>query len=209
MKLKFIIPWIAAIGALALAVVIYSGNLRAEAELAQLQERVAGLEDLRNENKRLQAIEAADEELDRLRVENREIFRLRNEVGQLRKERDRPQQAAARPASSPRVPLLPPALPVPPQVQPDPAEPTAGLQAGGADACIANLIVLAEAKAAWAHDSESQPGTAVRIDQILPYLATDVQPACPEGGTYTLNPVNVLPACSIPEHRVVYEEFPE
>jgi hypothetical protein len=35
---------------------------------------------------------------------------------------------------------------------------------------------------------------------LLPYFKDGVIPACPAGGTYTLNAVGELPSCTVPGH---------
>jgi len=66
--------------------------------------------------------------------------------------------------------------------------------------CLSNLRRIDDAKQAWATDN-SAPDTAVPKEaDLLPYLRTDQFPACPSGGTYSINSVNELPTCSFPGH---------
>lgn len=68
------------------------------------------------------------------------------------------------------------------------------------NACINNLRQLDAAKNQWALEN-AKPASAVPT-------RTDIQiflrnwPVCPQGGTYTLNPVDQEPVCSIPSHRL-------
>jgi hypothetical protein len=68
------------------------------------------------------------------------------------------------------------------------------------NACINNLRQLDAAKNQWALEN-AKPASAVPTkSDLLPYLRS--WPACPQGGSYTLNPVDQTPACSIPNHQL-------
>jgi len=65
-------------------------------------------------------------------------------------------------------------------------------------ACINNLRQIDAAKEQWALENHKKPGDAVVDDQVNAYLNGGQRPLCPEGGTYTYNPVGVKPTCSAP-----------
>jgi hypothetical protein len=65
--------------------------------------------------------------------------------------------------------------------------------------CMNNLRQIDAAKQQWAAATgrtADSPGPA----DIAPYLPTRAMPVCPAGGAYTINAINVKPACNIPGH---------
>jgi competence protein ComGC len=68
-------------------------------------------------------------------------------------------------------------------------------------ACIANLRTIESAKAAWVlefHKKDTdEPSDA---DLFGPGQSITEKPVCPAGGTYSLNPVNARPSCSVADH---------
>jgi hypothetical protein len=68
------------------------------------------------------------------------------------------------------------------------------------NACINNLRQIDGAKQQWALE-KNQPGDAVPVARdLLPYLKDGVFPACPAGGTYSINSVDAVPTCTIQGH---------
>lgn len=68
--------------------------------------------------------------------------------------------------------------------------------------CINNLRLIDDAKQQWAVEN-SEPANAVPlVKDLLPYLKDGVFPQCPQGGVYSLNAVNEVPTCSIPDHTL-------
>jgi hypothetical protein len=68
--------------------------------------------------------------------------------------------------------------------------------------CISNLRLIDDAKQQWATDL-GKPLTAVpTVKDLLPYFKDKGFPECPDGGTYSLNAVDEVPTCSIPEHAL-------
>jgi hypothetical protein len=66
--------------------------------------------------------------------------------------------------------------------------------------CVANLIAIDRAETQWAVDKGKTNGTVPTWDDIRPYLQghwTNGVPICPDGGTYTLEPVGESPRCSL------------
>ncbi len=68
------------------------------------------------------------------------------------------------------------------------------------NACINNLRQLDGAKQQWALEKNLGDDARPVAENLLPYLKDGVFPICPSGGTYTLNAVGELPACSISGH---------
>ena len=68
--------------------------------------------------------------------------------------------------------------------------------------CLNNLRLIDDAKQQWAVDFD-QPENAVPSEKNLrPYLKNGILPVCPSGGSYLINAVNTLPACTIPSHAL-------
>ena len=73
-------------------------------------------------------------------------------------------------------------------------------------ACIENLQKLNVAQQAYyATVSTEGSGSTLttEIDDLAPYLAGDALPACPSGGTYSLD-ADGYARCTIPEHVIDY-----
>ena len=74
------------------------------------------------------------------------------------------------------------------------------------NSCINNLRMLDSVKQQLALEKQLPVGTVVEPKQIQPFLGRDgkgVFPKCPQGGTYSLNPIGQLPTCSIKGHVLV------
>ena len=68
--------------------------------------------------------------------------------------------------------------------------------------CISNLRLIDDAKQQWAAEY-SKPQTAIpTVKDLLPYFKEGVFPACPDGGTYSLNKLDEVPTCSIAGHTL-------
>lgn len=62
--------------------------------------------------------------------------------------------------------------------------------------CVASLKKIDASKEQCAMDNKMNSGDAVTTAQLVPtYLR--VMPACPGGGTYTLNAIGTSPSCSL------------
>jgi hypothetical protein len=71
----------------------------------------------------------------------------------------------------------------------------------GQNACINNLRKIDGAKDQWAIEKKIAAGTTASTN-VLEYMAGNRMPVCPEGGTYSLNPMGTNPTCSISSHRL-------
>lgn len=68
--------------------------------------------------------------------------------------------------------------------------------------CINNLRMIDAAKEQRAMESAMDYGTEVAPEQLTDYLRGGAMPACPKGGTYTINPIGTDPECSEPGHAL-------
>lgn len=67
----------------------------------------------------------------------------------------------------------------------------------GAAACRQHVRLIAAAKEMAVLDNDYAPGEMIPQDMLEEYLERDGGwPVCPEGGTYSPNPVATPPACS-------------
>lgn len=74
---------------------------------------------------------------------------------------------------------------------------------GGADTkCLNNLRMLDAAKEQCALEKGLKNDAAVEQSSLSKYLLRGKMPACPAGGTYTLNPIGSAPTCSTPGHAL-------
>ncbi|MGA2174369.1 MAG: hypothetical protein ABSH38_05220 [Verrucomicrobiota bacterium] len=71
------------------------------------------------------------------------------------------------------------------------------------NACINNLRLLDSAKQQWALENRKRGTDTPTWDDLRAYLergAPGNLPTCPQGGVYTIGPVETPPTCSIPGH---------
>jgi len=201
------LPWLFVM-ALAIAVgLLYNTNQQQAAEAAQLRSASQELEQLRTaqaDTNQPQA-QAASEELIRLREENKDVLRLRNEIRQMRDENQQlTRQAQTAQAQVQSV-----------QAQAEAARTAAAQNLAQAqqlqntsrnqaqiNACINNLRQIDGATQQWALENR-QPATApVTPNDLLRYLRGATMPVCPAGGFYTVINVSTLPTCSVPGHAL-------
>jgi hypothetical protein len=219
MRFKSVLPWLFALGLLAGVGVLYSRNQQQQAEMEQLR---ASSEQLRAELAASTNAQAAaeSEELVRLRKDNQDLLRLRNEVRQLRGEKQdltrqvATTQAQARDAQAQADAQVQAAKQAAQNQTAELQEAFRrryGLAAGAtpatpeqaaAFACINNLRQIDGAKQQWALENRKPPNTPVNVADITPYLRGNTLPVCPMGGVYTLNTVAVIPTCTVPGHTL-------
>ncbi len=71
------------------------------------------------------------------------------------------------------------------------------------NACINNLRIIDAAKQQWALEKGKQATDIPTKEDLMPYIGRSKKfPVCPQGGTYTIGPVNERPTCSIPGHEL-------
>jgi len=203
MKAKRWVLWLLVLAFLASEVFLFSANRQKSAALNSLREAQQQAADLQSQLDQLKSANAGNEsaELARLRAENLDLPRLRNQVTQLQLQNQKLSQqlqdthSVAQQQQSQLQQLA---------VENQQAQ-AAAQQAGeeaARNTCINNLRQIDAAKQQWALEN-NKVGTAVPTAQdLLPYLKDGVFPTCPDGGTYTINAVDELPECSIPRHTL-------
>jgi myosin heavy subunit len=208
MRFKLVLPWLCALGLLAGVGALYSLNQKQQAELMQLRE---ACEQLRTElatSTNTQA-SAESEELVRLRKDNQDLLRLRNEVRQLRGEKQdlthqvQTSQAQARDAQAQAQATAQAAQNQSAELQ-EAFRRRYGVapEQAAANACINNLRQIDGAKQQWALENRKFPNTPVNVADITPYFRSNTLPVCPLGGVYTLNTVAVVPTCTVAGHTL-------
>jgi hypothetical protein len=211
---KVAVSWIVVAALILALVALYARNRGAELELANLRQQTQVLK-AAAESQALNPERVQADELARLRKENEEIHRLRNEVRQLREEKQQ-QARTVQPAAGATAQGTAQVQQLLAENQRLRAE-NQQLQAASvlaqqssiqaqaqvqANACINQLRSIQAAKEQWALEN-SKPATAFpRPADLQPYLKDNALPACPAGGSYTLNPVGTVAACNIPGHAV-------
>ncbi len=214
MRLKDVLPWICVLGLLSALGALYLVSQKQAAELAQLRQES---QPTASEPATNNAPEAESDELTRLRKENEDLLRLRNEVGRLRSENQQltrqlqtaqvqvqSVEAQAKKAQEQAQAL---AVKAPPALTP--AQQALASRYGQAvspeqaqlNTCLNNLRQIEAAKQSWALANNRPRGGLVGQNDIAGYFGTNF-PACPAGGVYTLNPIGINPICSIPSHRL-------
>jgi hypothetical protein len=220
MKLKSLLPWLCALGLLVGLAWVYAASQRKDAELAALREDSQKLQQLQAEleEAKTNSIHAESDELTRLRKDNEELLRLRNEARQLRGDKQQLttqlQTALAQIQGAQAQVQALRANPAQPGAsgQLTPAAQAAfaaryGLAVTNSEqatiaVCINNLRMIDGAKQQWALEHQKSPNALVTEADLRPYLQSNAVPVCPGGGVYTLNPVNMRPICNIPGHAL-------
>ena len=212
MRLKSLLPWLCVLGSLIGLAWMYTASQKKDQELAALREESQQLQQLRAEveEAKTNSVQAASDEIARLRKDNEELLRLRNEVRQLRGDKQQLNnqlQTAQSQAQGVQAQME--------AMRANPAQPNPGSQPGPGGrpgvvpasteqantlACQNNLRAIQAAKQQWATEHQ-KPGSALMTQgDLLPYLKA--MPVCPSGGVYILNPVSIAPICSIPGHTI-------
>jgi hypothetical protein len=167
-----------------------------DAELAAQHQKE--LEAVRAELEQAKTSAAAQEnELARLRKDNLELLRLRNEIRQMRDDKKLlTQQAQAAQAKAQQAQA---------KVQAVQSEAQQAAQVLATQqqtlTCINNLRQLDVAKRQWALANNKAANAVPQPNEIVAYLKGGF-PRCPLSGGYTLNAVGAAPTCTIPGHAL-------
>jgi chromosome segregation ATPase len=200
--MKFVIPWILVGALIAGGGYLFVNSRQKDTDIERLKAENAEIAAMRAEIEELKKRPDYSAEVVRLRKDNEDLLRLRNEVKQLRDQskqlgtqlqtaqaqRDQiqaqQQQAAqaATEAEAARAQLL--------QKSTEKAQ---------LFQCINNLRQIEAAKDQWALQNGKPPGSVPSTADILPFLNGKL-PACPNGGTYLLNAVGKPATCSVAGH---------
>jgi len=64
------------------------------------------------------------------------------------------------------------------------------------NSCIANLKQIDGAKQQWALENKKDSADVPTTGDVSPFLKSNSMPACPGGGSYTVNAVSTDPTCN-------------
>jgi len=200
MKTKSWVLWLLAVVFLASEIFLFSANRQKDAALVSFRAEKQRADDLQAQLDSLKQSEAESQnaELSKLRADNQDLPRLRNQVTQL--------QSANQKLSEQFNAALNAAQQEQEQLQQIAAENQQARAAAQADAdaernaCINNLRQIDAAKQQWALEKSKTTDAVPTEQDLLPYLKDGVFPVCPSGGTYAINAVGEVPTCSIPGH---------
>jgi hypothetical protein len=215
MKMKSWVLWLLVVVFLASEIFLFSANRQKDAALVSFHAEKQRADDLQAQLDSLKNSNAGSQntELSKLRADNQDLPRLRNQVTQL--------QAANRKLSQQLNSTLTAAQQQQEQLQQIAAENQAFRTADENQAratepaqtetqaesernkCINNLRQIDAAKNQWALENNKTVGAVPTAQDIAPYIKLDANgniPGCPSGGAYTLGALGVPPTCSIPGH---------
>ena len=220
MRLKSLIPWACVLASLLGLGWLYTENQKKDQELTVLRDASDQVQKLRTELEEIKANHSLVDtnEVARLRKDNEELLRLRNEVRQLRGDKQQlnsqlqtaqtqvqgvqAQMDALRAVPAQPVPPGQPNPALPPGVPGRPAGAPASPEQANTLTCQNNLRIIQGAKQQWATDQQKPASALMTTADLMPYLKGSAMPVCPAGGVYTINPVAVPPVCNIPGHNV-------
>lgn len=203
--MKFL-PWFLSAALLVIIGLLYSSNQKKDSDLAQVRAEAEQARATPDETNQAPAPLASDE-LTRLRAENQDLLRLRNEVRKLREENQQLNRQAQTAQAQAQTA----------QAQADATRSTAAQAMAHAQqleattraqqvtaACINNLRQIDGAKQQWALEQKKPPEAVPTQNDLLPYLRTANGnfPTCPASGIYILGPVSAPPVCSVPGHTL-------
>jgi chromosome segregation ATPase len=211
MKMKKWIVWLLVVVFLVSEVLLFSANREKNAALDSLRETRQQVVDLSAQVDQLKSDMAAAQnaELSKLRADNQDLPRLRNQVTQLQAASQK-LQAANQKLTQQLNSTLTAAQQQQLQLQQlatENQQVRAVAQQLDAEAarnqCINNLRQIDAAKNQWALENNKTATAIPTAQDIAPYIKLDADgniPGCPAGGIYTIGAVGVNPTCSIPGH---------
>jgi len=202
---------------LASVILLFLANSQKNAALTALNESKQRADGLQTQVDQLKSSIAAAQgaELSRLRADNLDLPRLRNEVTLMQATNVQLRAANQKLTQQLQV-ILTTAQDQQAQLeklavenqQARAAVKQAGAAIQQADAeaarnqCINNLRQIDAAKNQWALENNKSADAVPTAQDLLPYFPNNIFPVCPSGGTYTIGSVGVLPTCSIPGHAL-------
>jgi hypothetical protein len=201
MKMKRWVLWLLVVVFLASEVFLFSANRQKDAALVSFHAEKQRADDLQAQLDSLKDANAGSQsaELSKLRADNQDLPRLRNQVMQLQAENQKLTQrfqATLTAAQQQQAQLE--------QLAAENQQVRAAAQQTDAEAernvCLNNLRQIDAAKQQWALEKNKTTDAIPTEQDLLPYLKDGIFPTCPSGGTYTINAVGELPACSVPGH---------
>jgi chromosome segregation ATPase len=205
MKMKSWVLWLLVVAFLASEVFLFSANRQKDAAITSLNAARQQAEQLQTQLDQIKTSNADSQnaELSKLRADNQDLPRLRNQVTQLQAANQQLSQQlkTALAAAQQQEEQLQ-------QVQTENQQARTEAQQAEADAqvisernkCINNLRQIDAAKNQWALENNKTDGYVPAAQDLLPYFKDNVFPVCPSGGTYTIGAIGVPPTCSVPGH---------
>jgi len=208
MNLKRGLLWACIVALLAAEFFLFSANRQKEEAFMQFREARQEAEEART-NLELLKISNADSqraEISRLRADNLDLPRLRNQVTQLQaanRKLTQQLQAALATAQQQQDELQ--------QLQAENQQARAAMHSAAAvfsaeaqqrNACINNLRQIDAAKQQWALENKKAADAVPTVQDLSPYFKDGILPVCPSGGTYTIGIVGEVPTCSVPGHAL-------
>ncbi|HSY10486.1 MAG TPA: hypothetical protein VK840_06180 [Candidatus Dormibacteraeota bacterium] len=208
MNLKRGLLWACIVALLAAEFFLFSANRQKEEAFMQFREARQEAEEART-NLELLKISNADSqraEISRLRADNLDLPRLRNQVTQLQaanRKLTQQLQTALATAQQQQDELQ--------QLQAENQQARAAVHSAAAvfsaeaqqrNACINNLRQIDAAKQQWALENKKTADAIPTVQDLLPYFKDGIFPVCPSGGTYTIGIVGEVPTCSVPGHAL-------
>ncbi len=212
MTMKRWVLWLCIAALLTTEIFLFLAKSQKDAALVQLHEARLVAVQLRAQLDQLKnsSVATLSAENARLRAENQnwsqKFTRLQNDNNQLRKGNQQlTQQLQTTSDAAPQQQQqqqMQPEEQQPAAVSEPATDQSAAVAAAAAqlNTCINNLRLIEAAKQQWALDNSKTDDDIPNALELLPYFRDGVFPACPSGGTYTINAVGVLPTCSIPGH---------
>jgi len=200
MKLNKWMVWLLVGAFLASEIFLFSTLRQKEAAQISLLAQKQHAEDLQSQLDALQSANAGlqGSEISRLRAENQDLPRLRNQVTQLQASNQKlTQQLKAASAYAQQQSAQLQQL-----TEAQQAAQAAQAEAADRNACINNLRQLDAAKQQWALEKNKTAVAVPTAQDLAAYFKEGVLPVCPSGGSYSLNAVGELPACSVAGHAL-------
>jgi hypothetical protein len=201
MKMKSWVLWSLIVVFLASEVFLFSANRQKDAALVSFHTEKQRADELQAHLNSLKNSEADSQsvELSKLRADNQDLPRLRNQVVQLQMANQKLTQqlkATSTFAQQQQEQLQ--------QIAAENQQARAAAQQADAeserDTCIGNLRQIDAAKQQWALEKNKTTEAIPTAQDLLPYFKDGIFPVCPSSGTYTINAVGEVPTCSVPGH---------
>lgn len=214
MKLKSWVVWVFVVAFLVTEVFLFSANRQKDATRVALREARQQVDQLQAQLDQLKSSNMATLNADsaRLRAENQNLSQkfaqLQSENGQLRQQNQKLNQqlsAASNTLQQQQAQLQEMQLESQQAQQQSETMSGSGQSPSAAaqqNACINNLRQIDAAKQQWALENNKPADAIPTVQDLLPYFQDGVFPVCPSGGSYTINPVGMLPTCSVPGHAL-------
>ena len=206
--MKSWVLWLLVVVFIASEIFLFSANRQKDAALISFHAEKQRADDLQAQLDSLKNSNAGSQsaELSKLRADNLDLPRLRNQVTQLQAANQKLTQQfqATLTAAQQQQEQLQQIAAENQQARAAAAQVDADAQAiAERNQCINNLRQIDAAKNQWALENNKTVGAVPTAQDIAPYIKLDANgniPGCPSGGAYTIGAVGIPPTCSIPGH---------